>query len=82
MLPTIGIKSDSRELILCVALSPDFRSVLHSEADVILAVDRDEIHHAVPEVGLVFRDGFFAFFENVSFAAHFTRISNDRLRIQ
>ncbi len=47
-----------------MASYPDFRSILHGEADVVLAVDRHEFHHAVPEVGLVFRDGFFAFRED------------------
>ena len=37
-LPTIGIKFDSRELSLCLESCPDFRSVLHGEEDVILAV--------------------------------------------
>ncbi len=62
-LPTIGISSDSRELILCVASYPDFRPVLHGEADVVLAVDRHEFHHAVPEVGFIFRDRILAFLQ-------------------
>lgn len=62
-LPTIGIQFDSREFDLRFESYPDFRSALHGEAYVIFAVDCDEIHHAVPEVGLIFRDGFFAFFQ-------------------
>lgn len=32
---------------------PDFRSVLHSKEEVVLAVDRHEFHHAVPEADIV-----------------------------
>ena len=62
-LPTIGIKSDSRELALCFESYPDFRTVLHDEADVLLAVDRHEFHHAVPEADIVFGNGILAFFQ-------------------
>lgn len=62
-LPTIGIKSDSRELALCVESYPDFRTVLHGEDDIVLAVDRNKFHHAVPEADIVFRDGILAFFQ-------------------
>ena len=63
MLSTIGIKSDSRELALCLESYPDFRTVLHGEDDIILAVDRHEFHHAMPEADIVFRDGILAFFQ-------------------
>ena len=63
MLPTIGIKSDSRELALCLESYPDFRTVLHGKEDVVLAVDRHEFHHAVPETDIVFGDGVLAFFQ-------------------
>ena len=46
-----------------MASYPDFRPVLHGEADVVLAVDRHEFHHAVPEADIVFGDGIFAFFQ-------------------
>jgi len=46
------------------SLCPYFRPVLHGEADVILAVDRHEFHHAVPEGSVVFRDSFFAFLQD------------------
>ena len=36
---------------------PDFRAVLHGKEDVIIAVDRHEFHHAVPEADIVFHDG-------------------------
>ena len=34
--PTIGIKSENRELALCAELYSDFRTVLNGEADVVL----------------------------------------------
>lgn len=45
--------ADARGVSLC----PDFSSVLHGEEDVILAVDRHEFHHAVPETDIIFRYG-------------------------
>lgn len=61
--PTIGIKSDSRELALCVESYPDFRSVLHGEEDVVFAVDSHEFHHAVQEADIIFGDGILPFFQ-------------------
>ena len=34
--PTIGIKSENRELALCAELYSDFRTVLNGESDVVL----------------------------------------------
>lgn len=46
-----------------VSLYPDFRTVLHSEADVVLAVDRHEFHHAMLEADIVFGNGILPFFQ-------------------
>lgn len=50
--------SVSKNLILCL----DFCRVLESKADAALAAERHEVYHAVPEPGVVFSDGFCAWF--------------------
>lgn len=45
-------------------LCPYFWSVFHGEADVVLAIDGRELHHAVSEGGIVFGNGVLAFFQN------------------
>ena len=43
-LPTIGENPTAGSLLFCLESYPNFRTVLHGEADVILAVDRNEFH--------------------------------------